>query len=505
MMFSPHDFAHLKIPLENILSATNNFDEENLRGDDAYEKDYVGQLMWSGKLIDIEARMVNKQNDETEQEFWMEISMLSSLKHKNLASLVGFCDENGEMIIIYKRDYIGNLRRYLSDSMLLTWVRRLEISVGIAQALSYIHYDESRDFSVIHCNIHSETVLLNDNWEPKLCEFRLSMKIKASQKHDSFHVDKVWDMKGYTDPTYIETKSAHHKSDIYSFGIVLFELLCGRRSVIEDQDNKYLGPVASFHYEKKMLDEIIDPVLWNQMDPQSLSVFAQTAYDCLNEERSQRPKIHEIVTRLEEALKLQLAREDRPELSIVAAGVEVTPSNHDKGSLTSISTQVESHGNKKTKSFLKDLSHLKLSWEDIASATNNFAQENIISEFRFGRIRKGRLLHSEQFIDIIVKRFYRRYVKDESKRFWIEISILSSLEHKNLVSLIGFYDDEEDKIVIYKKEANESLEKYLSDQTLTWMQRLKICVGVAKALSYIHYDPGRDFSVIHCNIRSSKI
>ncbi|GJU73912.1 kinase-like domain, phloem protein 2-like protein, partial [Tanacetum coccineum] len=241
------------------------------------------------------------------------------------------------------------------------------------------------------------------------------------------------------------------------------------------------------------------------MDPQSLSVFAQTAYDCLNEERSQRPKIHEIVTRLEEALKLQLAREDRPELSIVAAGVEVTPSNHDKGSLTSISTQVESHGNKKTKSFLKDLSHLKLSWEDIASATNNFAQENIISEFRFGRIRKGRLLHSEQFIDIIVKRFYRRYVKDESKRFWIEISILSSLEHKNLVSLIGFYDDEEDKIVIYKKEANESLEKYLSDQTLTWMQRLKICVGVAKALSYIHYDPGRDFSVIHCNIRSSKI
>ncbi|GKC41596.1 kinase-like domain, phloem protein 2-like protein, partial [Tanacetum coccineum] len=221
------------------------------------------------------------------------------------------------------------------------------------------------------------------------------------------------------------------------------------------------------------------------MDPQSFNVFAKIAYDCLNEEGSQRPNIEEIVARLEIALKLQMERHN--------------------GSLTSISTHVDSHVSKETKSFLKDLSHLKLSFQDIKSATNNFAQENIISEFRFGRIRKGRLLHSEQLIDIIVKRFYFENVKDESKKFWTEILMLSSLKHKNLVSLIGFYEDVDNKIIIYKKEANESLEKYLSDETFTWMQRLKICVGVANALSYLHYDPGRDFSVIHCNIRSSNI
>ncbi|GKB86645.1 kinase-like domain, phloem protein 2-like protein, partial [Tanacetum coccineum] len=356
--------------------------------------------------------------------------------------------------------------------MLLTWVRRLEISVGIAQALSYIHYDESRDFSVIHCNIDSETVLLNDNWEPKLDCFEHSILVTASERHLSFDTGKVWKRPG------------------------------NQRS--EHPDNKYLTPMAIFHYREKRLNDIIDPVLWKQMDPQSFNVFAQTAYDCLNEERSQRPDIDEVVTRLEEALKLQMQRQNA-EHSIVAAEVEVTSSNHDKGSLTSISTQVESHGNKKTKSFLKDLSHLKLSYQDIQSATNNLAKENIIRKFRFGTIRKGCLLHSKQSIDIIVKRFYQCYLKDESKKFWTEISILSSLRHKNLVSVIGFYDSNLNKIIIYKKEANQSLKTYLSDQTLTWMQRLKICVGVAKALSYIHYDPGRDFSVIHCNIRSSKI
>ncbi|GJV54726.1 kinase-like domain, phloem protein 2-like protein [Tanacetum coccineum] len=76
-----------------------------------------------------------------------------------------------------------------NDTMLLTWLRRLEICVGLAHALSYIHYDEPRDFSVIHRKISSYTVLLNDEWEPKLCDFEFSMKIKASEKHNSLHTN----------------------------------------------------------------------------------------------------------------------------------------------------------------------------------------------------------------------------------------------------------------------------------------------------------------------------
>ncbi|GKE98604.1 kinase-like domain, phloem protein 2-like protein, partial [Tanacetum coccineum] len=131
------------------------------------------------------------------------------------------------------------------------------------------------------------------------------------------------------------------------------------------------------------------------------------------------------------------------ERSIVAAEAQGTSSNHKKVSVTSIYSVIESHVSKKTMSSLTDLSSSELSFLDIESATNSFADENILRKYMFGRIFKGRLLHSE--IDIIAKTFYI-----ESKR-------------------------------------------------------LKICAGIADALSCIHYDVGRDFSVIHCNIRSSEI
>ncbi|GKB64847.1 kinase-like domain-containing protein, partial [Tanacetum coccineum] len=269
-----------------------------------------GQLLLSGEFIDIHVRRwLNKdrddkivfcdENDFVKQQFWTEISMLSSLKHKNLVSLVGFCDENDELITVFNRETRGILNNYLSDPMLLTWVRRLKICVALAHALSYIHYDESRNFSVIHQNICSKTVLLNDNLEPKLSGFGLSIKIKASERH------------GCADPTYIETKSAHHKSDIYSFGMLMFELLCGRKAVIDsNQDNRYLALLAIKHYKENTLHEIINQDLSVQMDLNSFSLFAEIAYKCLEEERSRRPNIDDIIAGLEK--DLELACENRP-------------------------------------------------------------------------------------------------------------------------------------------------------------------------------------------------
>ncbi|GJY97636.1 kinase-like domain, phloem protein 2-like protein, partial [Tanacetum coccineum] len=301
------DFAHLRIPLEDVLSATTNFSDNNLLGEDASEKDYKGQLLWSGDLIDIYARRLNKEWFDGDQEFWMEISLLSTLKHKNLASLVGFCDDNDEKVIIYKLDTRRPIYNHLSDLMSLTWVRRLEICVGIAQALSYIHYDESRDFSTIHRNINSCTVCLNDDWEPKLYGFECSMKINASQRHHSFNNGACHYVPGYVDSTFLKANTVSHKSDMYSFGILLFELLCGRRSIIESDTDKYLAPLAVTHYREKRLYEIIDWDLWQQMDSRSFNIFAETAYDCLKEERSKRPNIDEIVTKLEKALEHQKA------------------------------------------------------------------------------------------------------------------------------------------------------------------------------------------------------
>nr|GEU69974.1 protein kinase-like domain, phloem protein 2-like protein [Tanacetum cinerariifolium] len=469
MSSSPnHDhLAHLKIPLEDILSATNNFAEDKFAGTGGFGNHYMGQLLWSDEVIDIHAQRWNKEWDEKEQQFWMEISLLSSLKHKNLVSLVGFCDENDEKIIIIKLETMWSLDNYFNDTMMLTWVRRLEICVGLAHALSYIHYDEHRHFSVIHGNIDSDTILLNDNFEPKLSEFRLSMKIEASQRHHSFRVDKVWDMEGYTDPTYVETKIVSHKSDIYSFGIVMFELVCGRKAVInDDQDNKYLAPTAIIHYREETLEDIVDWNLWKQMDPQSFKVFVEIAYDCLNEEQSQRPNINEIVTKLEKAL--ELARVNQPITSL--------PSN--------------------------EFAHLQVPLENILSTTNSFAQENVTCNGAFATEYKGQLLWSGEWIKITARRL-NIVRKDVEQQFWMEISMLFTLKHKNMVSLVGFCDENDEKIIIINREMRGSLSNYLSDpMLLTWVRRLEISVGIAHALSYIHYDEQRDFSLIHRNINS---
>ncbi|GJY33491.1 kinase-like domain, phloem protein 2-like protein [Tanacetum coccineum] len=250
-MSSPNydHLAHLKIPLENIISATNNFDEENIIYKSGFEKRYRGQLLWSSELIEIRAqRWLNKEmDDEKEQQCRMEISLLFTIKHKNLVSLVGFCDENDEKIIIIGRETRGSLDHY---------------------------------------------------------------QVIASERHLSFDASNVSNKLGYTDPTYLETKSAHHKSDIYSLGIVMFELVCGRKAVIDNEDNKYLAPTAIFHYREEKLEDIVEWNLWKQMDLHSFKVFTDIAYDCLKEERSQRPNIKEIVPKLQKAL--ELARVNKP-------------------------------------------------------------------------------------------------------------------------------------------------------------------------------------------------
>lgn len=135
--------------------------------------------------------------------------MLSTLNHENLVSVIGFCDEDHEQIIIYRHKSHGSLDEYLSEPRNLTWMQRLQICVGVARALSYIHYDKGPDFSVIHRNIKSSKILLEDNWNPKLFGFQLSMKNKATRRHRLL-LDDLKGTVGYIDPRYEKTGGARN-------------------------------------------------------------------------------------------------------------------------------------------------------------------------------------------------------------------------------------------------------------------------------------------------------
>ncbi|GJR29173.1 kinase-like domain-containing protein [Tanacetum coccineum] len=302
MSSSIQNLDHLKIPLKYILEATNHFSNENFIRQGGFGKIYKGKLKRSRELINIVARRLDTKYGQGSKQFWTEILMLSKLEHENLVSLVGFCDEKNVQIVVNKYEAKGSLDNYLSDPT-LTWGKRLHMCVGISHALSYIYYDKKRDFSVIHRNIKSSKILLDRDWVPKLSGFELSMTTVASQR-DRVCIDDACGTIGYVDPTYVKTGSVTCKSDIYSFGVVLFEVLLGKKAINDNRDTK-LAQLAQSHYEKGKLDDLINPDLRKQMNVESLKIFSETAYDCLKEHRAGRPSIHQVVMKLVKALHLQ--------------------------------------------------------------------------------------------------------------------------------------------------------------------------------------------------------
>ncbi|XP_076895128.1 receptor like protein kinase S.2-like [Bidens hawaiensis] len=471
-----NEFGHLKLPLIDIRVATNNFSDENLIGRGGFGKIYKGQLLISGKLIDIVARRLNRKYGQGDKEFKTEIMMLASLKHPNLVSIVGFCDEDEEKIVINKFEANGSLDRYLNDPVKLTWTQRLHICLDIALALSYVHYDTQRSFSVIHRNIKSSKILLGGKWEAKLSGFGISTMQPAGQRHDIV-LDNVTGTFGYVDPSYISSGGVTYKSDVYSFGVVLFEVLTGRKAYIRDNGKeKSLAQLAKSHYENDNLDDIIRPDLRKQMDQGSLKKFSEAAYCCLNEQRSQRPNIDQLIIALEQALELQ-------------------------------------GGN---------LNHLCIPLTDIRRATNDFSETCIIGFGGFGKVYKAELEHFDDInllvaegnnegvlpkkrSTVAIKRVFSR-VDGHQEKFLAEIEMLSKCRHSNIVSLVGFCDEESEMILVFEYMSKGSLDDCLGNAfNLTWAQRLQLCLDVAHGLNYLHTSTKDKPRIIHRDIKSANI
>ncbi|PWA93138.1 protein kinase-like domain, Phloem protein 2-like protein [Artemisia annua] len=152
---------------------------------------------------------------------------------------------------------------------------------------------------------------------------------------------------------------------------------------------------------------------------------------------------------------------------------------------------------------VKELEHLKISLDVIKLATNGFGAENFIGVGGFGKVYKGEISDNGGLTKTVaVKRLDRRHGQGDHE-FLTEIMMLSRYRHKNLVSLIGFCDEDDEKILVYEYEFNGSLEKYLSSEDLTWCQRLKICIGAARGLEYLHNPLGTQQRVLHRDVKSA--
>ncbi|MFS7928732.1 putative protein kinase RLK-Pelle-DLSV family [Helianthus anomalus] len=149
--------------------------------------------------------------------------------------------------------------------------------------------------------------------------------------------------------------------------------------------------------------------------------------------------------------------------------------------------------------------HLKIQLEAIKSETNSFADKNCIGKGGLGKVYKGELLHYKGHSIVAIKRLDRRFGQGNPE-LWNEIIMLYQYKHKNIVSLLGFCDKSNEKIIVYEYASNGNLDLYLNSDNLTWIQRLKICIGAARGLAYLH-NPGKTTQqrVLHLDIKSSNI
>ncbi|XP_068492926.1 receptor-like cytosolic serine/threonine-protein kinase RBK2 [Phaseolus vulgaris] len=292
----------------DLRKATHNFDSENIIGRGGFADVYKGCLQ-DGQLI-----AVKKLNKGTTEEktagFLSELGVIAHVDHRNTAKLVGCCVE-GEMQLVFELSTLGSLGSLLhgSDKNKLDWSKRYKIALGIADGLLYLH--ESCHRRIIHRDIKAENILLTENFEPQICDFGLAKWLPEQWTH--YNVSKFEGTFGYFAPEYFMHGIVDEKTDVYSFGVLLLEIITGRPAVDHLQQNIVIWakPLLNGNHIK----DLIDPSLGDDYDRGQLGCLVITASLCIEQTPLLRPRMRQIVTLLrgdKHLMQFPRARGNRP-------------------------------------------------------------------------------------------------------------------------------------------------------------------------------------------------
>ncbi|KAG8378370.1 hypothetical protein BUALT_Bualt08G0130400 [Buddleja alternifolia] len=250
--------------------------------------------------------------EQGEKQFRMEVATISSTHHLNLVRLIGFCSEGRHRLLVYEFMKNVSLDNFLFISnehsgKHLNWENRYNIALGTAKGITYLH-EECRD-CIVHCDIKPENILLDENYYAKVSDFGLA-KLVNPKDHRYRTLTSVRGTRGYLAPEWLANLPITSKSDVYSYGMVLLEIVSGRRNfeVSEVTNHKKFSSWAYEEFEKGNIEAIVDGRLQrNEMDMEQVVRAIQVSFWCIQEQPSQRPMMGKVVQMLEGILEI-----DRP-------------------------------------------------------------------------------------------------------------------------------------------------------------------------------------------------
>ncbi|KAM3372842.1 hypothetical protein ACQJBY_019638 [Aegilops geniculata] len=279
--------------------ATSDFRE--VLGSGASGTVYKGQLQ-DEHATSTAVKKIEKLQQETEKEFMVEVQTIGQTFHKNLVRLLGFCNEGTHRLLVYEFMTNGSLNEFLFGDARPDWNHRVQVALGVARGLLYLH--EECSTQIIHCDIKPQNILLDDNFMAKIADFGLAKLLRANQTQTYTGIRGT---RGYVAPEWFKNIGITSKVDVYSFGVILLELVCCRRNVeveIANEEQAILTYWANDCYRCGRIDLLVEGDDEANFNIKKAERFVAVALWCLQEEPTMRPTMLKVTQMLDGAVQI---------------------------------------------------------------------------------------------------------------------------------------------------------------------------------------------------------
>ncbi|KAI7724836.1 hypothetical protein M8C21_006950 [Ambrosia artemisiifolia] len=338
---APKEFAYKELKV-----ATKGFDPTRVIGHGAFGTVYRGVLSGSGEIVAV--KKCSHTGGQGMSEFLSELSIIGTLRHRNLVRLQGWCHEKGEILLVYDLMANGSLDKALFESRIaLPWVHRTKILMGVASALAYLH--QECENQVIHRDVKASNIMLDEGFTAKLGDFGLARRIEHDKSPDATVAAGTM---GYLAPEYLLTGRASEKTDVFSFGAVVLEVATGRRPIEKEatgatktrENSNLVEWVWGLHKEERLL-AAADPRIRGEFDEAEMRKVLLIGLACSHPDPTVRPTMRTVVQMLVGEADVPVVTRAKPTISYSTSHLllNLQDSVSDLNGMVTISTSSSEH------------------------------------------------------------------------------------------------------------------------------------------------------------------